>query len=310
MEKKVYIIIVTYNAMKWVDCCLGSLRESTVPCIPVVIDNFSKDETVNYVREHYPEAHVIENKVNKGFGQANNQGIEWAYQQGGDYFFLLNQDAWVKPDTIGKLIHVQEKYNMGVVSPVHLNGKGDGLDINFKNYIAIENTSTAEIMNDLIIGKPKEMYVVQRINAAAWMISRKVIEQIGGFDPIFFLYGEDDNYIQRIHFHGYKLAFVPNSFIHHDRLIHGDVKAFKKLELRNWLVGSYTNINISLFAITKRRIYWHLRTVYLFLKFLLCFHVKDSFAVICSYVDYLKAWPQILQSRSKNKQKGSNWLKL
>ena len=307
---KVFVIVVTYNAMKWVDCCFGSLRESEVPCVPVVIDNLSKDETVSYIREHYPEAHIIINEENKGFGHANNQGIEWAYKEGATHFFLLNQDAWIEPDTIGKLVRIQDEHKISIVSPAHLNGLGDGLDLGFKKYLSEDKDACAEIVNDMVLNNPNELYIVQKINAAAWMIDRQTIENIGGFDPIFFLYGEDNNYLQRIHYHGYKLAFVPDSIIHHDRIVHGDAKAYKKFELRNGLVGSYTDINIGLLAITKRRIYWHLMTIYLFLKFLFTFHIKDSFEVISSFVDYLKAWPVILKSRKINKQKGNNWLKL
>ena len=86
MEKlNVYCIIVTYNAMKWLDKCLGSLRESTIPIHPVIIDN-SSDETVEYISTNYPEVHIIINDINRGFGQANNQGIEYAYKQGATHF--------------------------------------------------------------------------------------------------------------------------------------------------------------------------------------------------------------------------------
>lgn len=306
----VYVIIVTYNAMKWVDCCLGSLRKSDVPCVPVVIDNLSGDETVSYIREHYPEAHIIENKKNKGFGQANNQGIEWAYKEGATHFFLLNQDAWIEPDTIGKLVRIQDVHRINIVSPVHLNGLGDGLDYGFKRYLSEDKDACAEIVNDMVLKNQNEFYVVKKINAAAWMIDRQTIENIGGFDPIFFLYGEDNNYLERIHYHGCKLAFVPDSIIYHDRIVHGDAKAYNELELRNGLVGSYTNINIALFAITRRRIYWHVKTINLLLKCLFTLRVKDFFAVMSSFVGYLKAWPMILKSRNINKKKGSNWLKL
>lgn len=307
---KVYCIIVTYNAMKWVDKCLGSLRQSSVPVIPVIIDNCSKDETVSYVEKNYPEVHLIVNKENKGFGQANNQGIEWAYKEGATHFFLLNQDAWVQSNTIERIIEIQEKHQLAIVSPVHLNGKGDEVDFNFRAYVTADKNLNTVFFRDAILGQFKEYYVVARINAAAWMISRKTIEEIGGFDPVFFLYGEDDNYLQRLHYHGFQLAFVPDSFVYHDRIIHGDAKAFNKLELRNWLVGSYTNINIPLYTINKRRVYWHVKTFWLFAKYLFTFRFKAAFAVCGSFFSYISAWPQIVRSRKNNKKMGANWLKL
>lgn len=308
MNTNVYIIIVAYNAMRWVDKCLSSLEGSTVKVKVVVVDNCSKDETVGYIKKNYSHVKIIVNSINVGFGQANNQGIEYAYTNGATHFFLLNQDAWILPDTIEKLITIQSKYHLGIVSPIHLNGEGEDIDINFKRYITNDIKFDGEIIKDMLLNKTQDHYIVQRINAAAWIISRDIIENIGGFDPVFFLYGEDDNYLQRLHYHGYKIAFIPDSFIHHDRLIHGDAKTFKKLELRNWLVGSYTNINISLFAFTKRRFYWHLMTVCLFFKYLFSLKIKNSIGVVGSFVDYLKAWPQIIRSRKVNKQKGAHWL--
>jgi len=174
MEKiKVYCIIVTYNAMRWVDKCLGSLRESSVPVNTVIIDNCSKDETVSYIERNYPEVHVISNKNNMGFGQANNQGIEWAYKNEATHFFLLNQDAWVQSETIETIVEKQEKYQLGIVSPVHLNGKGDEVDFNFNAYVTADKQFNGFFFRDAILGQFREYYIVPRINAAAWMISRK-----------------------------------------------------------------------------------------------------------------------------------------
>ena len=54
------------------------------------------------------------------------------------------------------------------------------------------------------------------INAAAWLIHKKVFETVGGFDPIFHHYGEDNNYCQRVNFHNYKIGVVPEAHIFHD----------------------------------------------------------------------------------------------
>jgi len=128
----VRIIIVTYNAMPWLFKCL----ESTKPFSVVVIDNNSTDETVRFIKENYPSITILAQKENLGFGQANNIGMSYALKHGADYVFLLNQDAYLENDTIEKLIEVHRKdENFGVLSPIHLNGKGDRLDQNFSNYL-------------------------------------------------------------------------------------------------------------------------------------------------------------------------------
>lgn len=308
-QSKVYIIIVTYNAMKWVDRCLGSLRESNVPCVPVIVDNLSKDETVSYIREHYPEAHLIVNNENRGFGQANNQGIEWAYTQGATHFFLLNQDAWVNSDTIRNLIEVQDKYDHAVVSPIHLNGSGDKMDLPFFSYVVMSQKNII-FVSDLVTGNMKQYYEVPFVNAAAWMLSRRCIEKIGGFDPIFFIYAEDTNYMFRLKYHHETLAVVPSAFIHHDRGIHGNSQVYNKRAVVSRLLTTYTNINEPRFHPCWKRMklhLWHFKNA---LLALLKLRFAEFSNMIQGYAFYFRAMPKVKRSREQNKQVGPNWLRI
>lgn len=215
--KLVFAIIVTYNGSKWVEKCFGSLINSSIPVNIIAIDNASTDGTPEYIRKHFPEVNLIENKENLGFGQANNIGIRKAYDAGADYVFLLNQDAWVEKDTIEKLVEVAEKNpEFGIVSPVHLNGKGDALDFRFSKYIGPD--FCPGFYSDLFLGKIKDqLYGTSFVNAAAWLISKKCIQIVGGFNPLFFVYGEDDNYLQRVKYHGFNIGVYPFARIFHDR---------------------------------------------------------------------------------------------
>ena len=129
---KVAVIIVSYNFEPWMDRCLGSLRKSSISVDIWVVDNASHDQTVSLIQANYPEVNVIQNVSNKGFGAANNQGMAEALQNQFDYVFLLNQDAWVDENTIETLVNLGEKHpEFGIISPVHLSGKGDKLDFGF-----------------------------------------------------------------------------------------------------------------------------------------------------------------------------------
>ncbi len=215
--KNVFAIIVTFNGLKWIDNCFGSLTNSSLPIKIIAIDNASTDSTPEYIRKHYPEVDLIENEKNLGFGQANNIGIRKAYDAGADYVFLLNQDAWVEKDTIEKLVAVAEKNpEFGIVSPMHLNGKGDALDFNFSNWIGPNYCNG--FYSDLFLGKLEDrIYKTDYVNAAAWLLNPKCIETVGGFNPLFFVYGEDDNYLQRTHYHKLKVGVYPSARIFHDR---------------------------------------------------------------------------------------------
>ena len=212
-----FAVIVTYNPKRWIDKCLGSLGKSSSALKIIVIDNNSNDGSQDYIREKYPEINLIQSTENLGFGRANNIGITIAYQANADYVFLLNQDVWIEPDTIEKLINAHQKeLEFGILSPMHLNGKGDALDYNFSNFI---NPSKCQnIYSDVFLNMVKDkIYEVEFVNAAAWLLSKKCIETIGGFNPSFFHYAEDDNYVQRLKYHNLKIGVVPNTVIYHDR---------------------------------------------------------------------------------------------
>lgn len=295
--------------MKWVDRCLTSLRESTIKIKPVVVDNDSNDLTVDYIRNNYPEAYIIANSNNKGFGQANNQGIEYAYHQGATHFFLLNQDAWVSKDGIEHLVSIQNHYNIAVLSPIHLNGTAERFDNAYLSSTVFEDANV-EFVNNLFFSKLKDFYIVEKINAAAWMISRDIIEKIGGFNPLFFHYGEDINYCQRLKFFGKAIAFTPKATICHDRKEHGNMSVYNKRAILTFLLTRHSNINHSFFS-TKEKIphftillYWNIIKCFLGLQW-------DKLALLCgSYANYIFMIPAIFRSRKQDKKPGHNWLKL
>lgn len=306
---KVYCIIVTYNAMKWVDKCLGSLRNSSLKLYPVIIDNCSNDETVEYIKENYPEAYLIANSDNRGFGQANNQGIEYAYKSGGTHFFLLNQDAWVHTDTASRLVEVQDKYGIAIASPIHLNGAGNLLDFNYFSY-SVLNNSNIDYVSDLILSNLRDYYAVSKINAAAWMLTKRIIERVGGFDPIFFHYGEDNNYCQRVIYNKEIVAFVTGAFIHHDRERKGNFNVFKKNAVIAKLLNEYADINKNIGRITKTRVKIHLANFKLAVSLLLKLKLSDFNGLLTSYITFIRKFSRIRYSRRINKVHSHNWLKL
>lgn len=307
IKTNVYVIIVTYNAMKWIDKCLNSLSSSTINSIPVIIDNNSKDDTVNYLKTNYPGVHVIENKENRGFGQANNQGIEYAYVHGASHFFLLNQDAWVEPDAIEKLIYIQDSYDFAIVSPIHMNGNGNLMDYSFFYKIVIDEINR-EYVSDLCNGTLKAYYKAEKINAAAWLLSRRTIDTLGGFDPAFFHYGEDGNYCQRVKYHGEEIVFVPNSFIHHDRERQGNIQVYNKNSTLMALMYEYSDINKKLIQPSLSRLSLHLYNLKCLLGYLLKGKMDKCSNILNSYAIFIKKIPQMRHNMKTNKSKGALWL--
>lgn len=216
---KLSTIIVTYNGRPWLDKCLGSLRSSSLATQLIVIDNASQDGTADYIRAQFPEVQLIASDKNLGFGQANNLGIRLALAEGADYCFLLNQDAWVAEDALAILVEkATAAPEYGILSPVHLNGAGELLDAGFYDYITHKNSQGRSVYSQLLLGQqPAAIQAADFINAAAWLMSRACLEKVGGFSPLFFHYGEDRDYVQRLHYHGLRMGFCWQAHIYHDR---------------------------------------------------------------------------------------------
>ncbi len=208
MNKKVFVVLVTYNGAHWIDKNIQSLLHSQYPVSIIAIDNNSTDDSASFLAK-YPEVDLIKSPDNLGFGKANNIGMKKALEQGADYVFLLNQDTWVFEDTIGSLISKMGNHDdFGIISPMHYSGDGVTLDKSFDTYY---NRKLAVISGDIA--------VVPFVNAAAWMLSKKCVEAVGYFEPLFGHYGEDRNYCDRVLYHKFKIGIDEGARIVHDRVI-------------------------------------------------------------------------------------------
>lgn len=301
---KIYAIIVTYNAMRrnWIEQCMRSLKASTIPVTPIVIDNGSTDETRSYVPQYYPDAVWLPQQRNLGFGQANNIGLRHAIAQQADYVLLLNQDATISPDAIEKMLPFCD--NQTLISPLHLNGDGTRLDQSFSYCMTLSCTN---FMNDIFVEKKlKAVYEVPQshIPAACWLLSVDVVMRIGGFNPLFFHYGEDENYFHRLAFHHIRVKVCTQTAMYHDRAEHGNTTMFYKKQCKRLLLSAATNINLSL-----------PRLILEFVKIL-----KNSYAVYLNQKQYrigdftvgilwlLANYPKIRSSKTTERNIGLNWL--
>ena len=207
MNKKVFVVLVTYNGARWIDKNIQSLLESDYPVHIIAINNKTTDNSVELL-SRYPQVGLIQSEENLGFGKANNIGMKKAIQLGADYVFLLNQDAWVFQDTIGALVQKMEANNkLGILSPLHYVADEANLDKNLETYLGRAT------------GEEQGVKLVPFVNAAAWMMSRECIEKVGYFEPLFGHYGEDRNYCDRVVYHGFKIGIDTQSRIVHDRII-------------------------------------------------------------------------------------------
>lgn len=247
---KIYAIIVTYNAMRrgWIDRCLLSLRASTIPVTAIVIDNLSTDGTREHVPAHYPDAVWLPQEKNLGFGQANNIGLKYALDNNADYAMLLNQDASIAPGTLAHLVSACDGESL--YSPLQLNGQGTDFDKMFGNY-TMRKLDNGLLSDLLVVKQLKPAYPSGEFAAACWFMPANLIRKIGGFNPLFFQYGEDRNYYQRMAFHNVKSYVVPEATMFHDRELHGNIKVFNKNLLYNNVLLTVSNVNLNCLSRVK-----------------------------------------------------------
>ena len=307
--KKIYTVIVTYNGLQWIGACLKSLQQSNEHSEIVIVDNMSTDGTVAFIEQNFPDVTLLRQTANLGFGKGNNIGISYAIQRGADFIFLLNQDATVSKDCLSKMLATSmnnPKY--GIISPFHLNWEGEKLEYYFSKFI-LKNIS---IYSDYVLGrKIRELYEVPFINAAAWFIPRKIFETVGGFDPIFYHYGEDNNYCQRLNYHGFLIGVVSGAFIYHDskkRIAPKNylfTEAYYLNELKQFQI-EYANINKDYSRQEIRNGLASIRK--LILLHALQWNTKSATGYLKKLRLFKKNINGILQSRKQNVQTNSHYL--
>lgn len=244
LQPAIFLIVVTYNGMRWLPKHVNSIKISSLALKAIYVDNGSTDGTIDFIETHFSEATLIKAKENLGFGKANNIGAKHAIDNGAEYIFLLNQDAYLTNDTVKNCLRgfnlVQKA---ALVSPVHLDGTGNQLDIGFQRCITDE--LCPGFVSDLALGRKKEIYPIYSANAAAWMLKVSSIKKLGLFSPVFFHYGEDINFQQRLKYFGYTALLIPDALIMHDRQSRNGKKSElgRQIEVKTNQMTILMNIN-------------------------------------------------------------------
>jgi GT2 family glycosyltransferase len=216
---KVVTIIVTYNGSKWIRRCLEQLLESSTKTDIMILDNNSSDNTLDVIAPFLKKIKLIKLSSNLGFGGANNIGIQEALDAAYSHIFLLNQDAYVRPDTISKLlITALENPDYGIISPLQLNISGKALDQVFGNQVRKQyNPDSEQLKLDLSQNSPSTVQEVKFAGAASWFVPAEVFKKVGLFHPQFFHYGEDNNFAARAQYYDFKIGIQVTAAVLHDR---------------------------------------------------------------------------------------------
>ncbi len=222
------VLIVNYNVRDYLIHCIQSVLQSNynAPLDIVVVDNHSFDDSVEVIRQQFPEVKVIANDTNLGFGKAVNQAAEAA---SGDYYLILNPDTVVQENSISTMVSYAETHpKVGVVGPKILNADGT-LQLACKRSFPTLGVALPKILglsslfpNSRWAGRYNLTYLdentthsVDAVSGSCMLIRRDVFENVGGFDQRFFMFGEDLDLCYRIKSLGYEVHYYPETQIVH-----------------------------------------------------------------------------------------------
>ena len=210
------VVVVTYDALPWIEDCLASVRGEQV----VVVDNGSRDGTVALVRERFPEVRVVESE-NRGLGAGWNVGIR---ETASRFVLLLNADAWLRGDALARLVAFADgRPRAAVVGPRLLNPDGT-VQRSVRGFPTLWRLATeyfflrklaprTRALNAFYAGgfDHDEVREAEFVMGACMLVRREAIEEVGPLDEEFFLFSEETDWCYRFRKAGWEVLFFPGA---------------------------------------------------------------------------------------------------
>ena len=237
-EPLVSVIIINMNGRDYLKKCLPSLIDESYKNKEIIIvDNGSVDGSVEFVKKNYSKILVIENKFNAGFAGANNQGYKKTH---GKYLFLLNNDTMIPKVLFKPLVDFMETdSSVGATQPrVLRQNEPEKLDSvgsfftrsGFLYHFGFGHKDTKAL---------RRVRPLFSAKGCSLMLRKSLIDRIGLFDKDFFAYFEETDLCWRIWLSGFKIFYVPDSYVLH----------------KGWGTTSRMNFSFINFHSYKNRIY-------------------------------------------------------
>lgn len=256
------MILVSYNtaemSVKSLQCLYASQGDFELEVF--VVDNASKDNSVALVKQHFPQLTLIENKANVGFGRANNQVLSLIK---GDYVLLLNTDAFVEPDTLQKTLnHMQAHTKTGVLG-VRLLGRDGVLQPACRYFPTPFNLlcqrfglnkwlPNLQLVDDLQ-WNPAITKACDWVPGCYYLVRKQVIDEVGLFDPLYFLYYEEVDHCFAVKKAGWDVSYFAETSVVHiggesaksDQAISAKSRQVESLQLESELLYFRKNHGIT-----------------------------------------------------------------
>ena len=221
--KLVSALVVSYNVRPQLLDTLHTLYATSSPEIEVVVvDNASSDGSAAAVAEQFPQTTVISLEENVGFGRANNAGLDHST---GEFVLLLNPDVLVMDGCVRELAgFMRDHPDVGAAGP-RIERPDGRLDLAARRAFPSPSTAFYRFsglgrlfprsprFNRYNLGNlpPDQLQEIDSGTAACLMVRRAAIDQVGFFDPDYFMFGEDLDLCYRLKAAGWKVFYVPTA---------------------------------------------------------------------------------------------------
>lgn len=193
------IILVTFNSAH----CISKLKFLNEMPEVIFVDNASDDDTCQLVATELPNAKIIVNKENKGFGAANNLALNQVVTP---FALLLNPDCITSKAEIEKLLHAASTFPDAAIIAPHLNRKDGSTEVSYRwpdtHWISHGPQAKGPCCVGFACG-------------AALLLNMQVMREIGFFDETFFLYYEDEDLCQRVFDRKKQIILIPDAQVTH-----------------------------------------------------------------------------------------------
>ncbi len=229
-QTDISIVIVNYNVRDFLLQCLRSIEQAAEPdginIEVIVVDNNSKDGSVEFLEPKFPSVKFISLDENIGFGRANNIGIE---KSNGEYVLILNPDTILSEDTLSVMKqYMDDNTEVGMAGCKLLNPDGSfqvacrrGFPTPWASFTKLfglqklfPKSKLFARYNQTYLSVDKTYYI-DALMGAFMFCRRDALEQSGGFDEQYFMYGEDLDLCYNFHKLGWKVAYVHSTSIIH-----------------------------------------------------------------------------------------------
>lgn len=267
---KTACLFVTWNSEALIDDSIGRLHRFVAPQDIIVVDNGSRDHTVEWLEQRYPGITLHKLPINTGFAGGNNYGLRAAMQSGYDAVFLLNVDTIIDEDCIAPCVaQLAADPLIGIIGPTVLEAQPPGI-IQCEGGKILPLTLNFEYHG---IGREfdrrDELREVDYVLGAAMLIRRQVIEVIGYLDEDYYpAYVEEADFCYRASRAGFRSMIHRGSAIRHigAQSSGGNYRAFNRLSRQRYYFGikhlGPWAFLVGAFAVTARVFYWKCRAKY------------------------------------------------